>query len=460
MSSRKILTLAIGQCGNQVTSTYWSRIRLEHGIDAEGVLQHPDNSLDDRKDIFFYEADDGRYVPRSIFIDLEPGVLLSVRQECPKLYNPENFLLLEQSGAGNKWSVGYDFGVQHYETISEAIRREAEVADSLEGFIMCHSIAGGTGSGISSCLLEKLSDDYKKSTFMNYAVFPESKTNKEGIDETAIDVVVEPYNSVLSLSRLIQYSDAVVILDNASLFSIAAKISENKTTINNNDVNSLISTVMSATTATLRFPSYSNNDMISLLAPLIPTPQCHFLMTGYTPLSFDTSSKVVCKTSVIDVIRRLLNKKNIMVTADVEKGMYISILNIIQGEVDPSEIHTALRQVRDTNSLRFIPWGPASLQLALSRSSSFVKSQHRVSGLMLANHTSIRYIFKGIVERAKKISKARAFMTGKNSISDTEVFEHNPDKCAEEINKCIGIAQDLVKEYEDAEKADFLTLGM
>lgn len=452
MSSRKIISLAIGQCGNQVATSFWSRLCLEHGIDNDGVLQHPEDSLDDRKDIFFYEADDGRYVPRSIFIDLEPGVISGIRRDYPKLYNPENYLILEEGGAGNKWSSGYDYGTQHYEAISDAIRREAEVTDSLEGFILCHSIAGGTGSGLGSCLLEHLSDDFKKSTLMNYAVFPE----KEGVD-----VVVEPFNSILSLKRLTQFSDAVVILDNASLFSIAAKITEkDPLNLDPKAVNSLISTVMAATTATLRFPSYSNNDMVSLLAPLIPTPQCHFLMTGYTPLSFDTTTKVICKTSVIDVIRRLLNKKNIMVTADVEKGMYISILNIIQGEVDPSEIHTALRQVRDTNSLSFIPWGPASLQLALSRSSSFIKQQHRVSGLMIANHTSIRYIFQGIVDRAEKLMKSGAFMTGRGSLSDANVFHHDKDECMEEIRQCVLSAKDLVQEYAAAESPDFLTQGM
>ena len=36
--------------------------------------------------------------------------------------------------------------------------REAEYCDSLEGFTLCHSIAGGTGSGMGSFLLELLSD--------------------------------------------------------------------------------------------------------------------------------------------------------------------------------------------------------------------------------------------------------------------------------------------------------------
>ena len=32
-----------------------------------------------------------------------------------------------------------------------------------------------------------------------------------------------------------------------------------------------------------------NNDLLGLVASLIPTPRCHFLMTGYTPLTVDRS---------------------------------------------------------------------------------------------------------------------------------------------------------------------------
>lgn len=30
-----------------------------------------------------------------------------------------------------------------------------------------------------------------------------------------------------------------------------------------------------------------NNDLLGLVASLIPSPRCHFLMTGYTPLTVD-----------------------------------------------------------------------------------------------------------------------------------------------------------------------------
>jgi len=51
-----------------------------------------------------------------------------------------------------------------------------------------------------------------------------------------------------------------------------------------------------------------------MVASLIPTPRCHFLMTGYTPLTLETAATpAVRKTTVLDVMRRLLQTKNIMV---------------------------------------------------------------------------------------------------------------------------------------------------
>ena len=47
------------------------------------------------------------------------------------------------------------------EEIFDIMDREADNSDSLEGFVLCHSIAGGTGSGMGSYILEKLNDRYE-----------------------------------------------------------------------------------------------------------------------------------------------------------------------------------------------------------------------------------------------------------------------------------------------------------
>ena len=203
----------------------------------------------------------------------------------------------------------------------DMIDREADGSESLEGFLVLHSIAGGTGSGLGSFLLEKLNDKYNKKVISTYSVFPSHMDT---------DVVVQPYNSVLTLKRLVNNADSVVVFDNHALNKIASdrlKISSPSV----EQVNFLISTVMAASTTTLRYPSYMNNDMVGLLASLIPTPRCHFLMTGYTPLTIDRQLSNIRKTTVLDVMRRLLHPNNIMVSAPTRKGKYMSILNIIQG---------------------------------------------------------------------------------------------------------------------------------
>lgn len=84
----------------------------------------------------------------------------------------------------------------------DMIDREADGSDSLEGFMMLHSIAGGTGSGLGSFLLERLNDRFPKKLIQTYSVFPDT--------QNASDVVVHPYNSLLAMRRLVQNADSVV----------------------------------------------------------------------------------------------------------------------------------------------------------------------------------------------------------------------------------------------------------
>merc|ERR1719322_1564851 len=106
-----------------------------------------------------------------------------------------------------------------------------------------------------------------------------------------------------------------------------------------------------------------------------------------------------------------------MVSTGIEKNMdrklehcYISILNIIQGEVDPTQVHKSLQRIRERKLANFIPWGPASIQVALSRKSPYVPTTHRVSGLMLANHTSISCLFQRCLRDYDKMRRVNAYI--------------------------------------------------
>ncbi|KAL4204110.1 hypothetical protein AMTRI_Chr01g130580 [Amborella trichopoda] len=288
---------------------------------------------------------------------------------------------------------------------------------------------------MGSYLLETLNDRYSKKLVQTYSVFPNQM-------ETS-DVVVQPYNSLLTLKRLTLNADCVVVLDNTALNRIAVeRLHLSNPTFA--QTNSLVSTVMSEGTTTLRYPGYMNNDLVGLLASLIPTPRCHFLMTGYTPLTVECQANAIRKTTVLDVMRRLLQTKNIMVssyarTKEASQAKYISILNIIQGEVDPTQVHKSLQRIRERKLVNFIEWGPASIQ---------------VSGLMLASHTSIRHLFSKCLSQYEKLRKKQAFL------DNYRKFPMFADNDLSEFDESREIIESLVDEYKACESPDYIKWGM
>jgi len=443
---REIISLQVGQCGNQIGAAFWKRLCGEHGIGPDGIIIEDARDTYDRKDVFFYQADDEHYVPRALLIDLEPRVIEGMCRSAglKNLWNPENLYVYPPGGgAGNNWACGHQLASEVCETVLEMLEREVDGSDSLEGFVLSHSIAGGTGSGFGSYLLEQLHDRYPKKLIQTYSVFPNQSSHA--------DVVVQPYNSVLSLKRLILDADAVVVLDNTAL----NRIVEEKMDISDssfNQTNSLIARVMAASTTTLRYPGYMNNDLVGLIASLVPTPRCHFLMTGYTPLTSQNTTSRIRKTSVLDVMRRLLQPKNVMVSCGTKQGVYLSILNIIQGDVDPTDVHKSLQRIREKKIVKFIPWGPASIQVALSRRSPYIQQQHRVSGLMMANHSNISTLFKRMLHQYRALKKRNAYL---EQFTKFAMFEDN----LREFDNSKETIQNLIEEYQAIAKPNYINWG-
>ncbi|CAE8677334.1 unnamed protein product, partial [Polarella glacialis] len=72
---RELVHIQAGQCGNQIGAKFWEVISDEHGIDPTGTY-HGDSDLQlERINVYFNEATGGRYVPRAILMDLEPGTM-------------------------------------------------------------------------------------------------------------------------------------------------------------------------------------------------------------------------------------------------------------------------------------------------------------------------------------------------------------------------------------------------
>jgi hypothetical protein len=103
----------------------------------------------------------GKYVPRAVLVDLEPGTMDSVRSgPFGQLFRPDNFVF-GQSGAGNNWAKGhYTEGAELVDSVLDVVRKEAESCDCLQGFQLTHSLGGGTGSGMGTLLISKIREEY------------------------------------------------------------------------------------------------------------------------------------------------------------------------------------------------------------------------------------------------------------------------------------------------------------
>lgn len=79
------------------------------------------------------------------------------------------------------------------------------------GFQICHSLGGGTGSGMGTLLISKIREEYPDRMMLTFSVFPSPKVS---------DTVVEPYNATLSVHQLVENADECMVLDNEALYDI------------------------------------------------------------------------------------------------------------------------------------------------------------------------------------------------------------------------------------------------
>jgi len=121
----------------------------------------------------------GKYVPRAILIDLEPGTMDSVRSgPFGQIFRPDNFVF-GQSGAGNNWAKGhYTEGAELVDSVLDVVRKEAESCDCLQGFQLTHSLGGGTGSGMGTLLISKIREEYPDRIMNTFSVVPSPKVSR------------------------------------------------------------------------------------------------------------------------------------------------------------------------------------------------------------------------------------------------------------------------------------------
>lgn len=103
----------------------------------------------------------------------------------------------------------------------------------------------------------------------------------------------------------------------------------------------------------------------------------------------------------------------------------------------------------------------AHAQVALSKKSPYVQTAHRVSGLMLANNTSIRHLFNKIMRDYGQLmgprNERRAFLDPYGQFAR---FSDNGSLVLDEFLDAKEVVQSLSAEYEACERADYVTAAV
>ncbi|KAI0258362.1 beta-tubulin 2 [Gloeopeniophorella convolvens] len=434
---REIVNVQAGQAGNQIGQNFWMMLLAEHGLDQSGMYHGTDPLQIERVETYFLEIDSGsaaKYVPRSVQIDLEAGVCNRLRSgPVGGLFKPDTYITGE-GGAGNNWAKGfYTDGAELVDIIMDALRKQSEPCDALQGFQIIQSLGGGTGAGLGSLLLSKLREEYPDRMLATFSILPSPKVS---------ETVVEPYNALLSVHQLVENSDMTICIDNEALYDITTRALKVKSPTFD-DLNSLVSQVMCGVSTSLRFPGQLNGDLRKLSLNLIPFPRLHFLAPSYAPF-YDPKARSFTRVSVPDLTSALFDRKNLLVACDPRFGRYLTAATIFRGKISSQEAEVTVQQLQQKNSHLFVEWIPDNVSVTLC---SVPPVGQKQSATCLANTTAIQELFTRNLTQFSAMYKRGAFLhwyTGEGM--DTMEFSEAESN-----------ARDLVAEYQQYQEATLET---
>ncbi|XP_001600234.1 tubulin beta chain-like isoform X1 [Nasonia vitripennis] len=427
---REIIQIQVGQCGNQIGSKFWEVISGEHGVDQKGQYRGKLKVELERINVYYNEVQEGKYVPRAILVDLEPGTMDSVRSgPYGEIYHPDNFVF-GNSGAGNNWAKGhYTDGAELVDNVMEVIRRETESCDCPQGFQMTHSLGGGTGSGMGTLIISKIRDEYPDRIVSTFSVVPSPKVS---------DTVVEPYNATLSICRLMEYTDQTYCMDNEALYDICFRTLK-LATPTYGDLNKLVSATMSGVTTCLRFPGQLNADLRKLAVNMVPFPHVHFFISGFAPLSPETNIKYR-SCSVLELTQQMFEARNMMVACDPRCGRYLTVAAIFRGRMSMRDVDEQMYNIQHKNSPYFVDWIPNNVKTAVC---DIPPTGYTISATFIANSTAIQVLFKRISEQFSAMFRRKAFLHWYTGEGMDEL----------ELTEAEACLNDLISEYQEYQEA-------
>ncbi|CAL6101716.1 Alpha-tubulin_1 [Hexamita inflata] len=222
------------------------------------------SDVSDGANSFFSQSPSNQYIPRALFVDLDPSTRLTLSN-----LNSTQIIQSEQN-ASNIFARGIKLGSNLIEEVLDNVRKQAENCSDLQGFLFYRSVCGGTGSGLGSLILEQLTE-YSKKVKIDVDIFPSKHQTS----------TVEAYNTVLSYKYMREHSDCVVAFDNEAIADICYRNLGIKARHQN--INRMIAHAVSSLTASIRFGGSLIEDLQAINDNLVPYNNTKTLIGSYSP---------------------------------------------------------------------------------------------------------------------------------------------------------------------------------
>ncbi|KAL6483486.1 hypothetical protein MHYP_G00083580 [Metynnis hypsauchen] len=404
---RECISIHVGQAGVQIGNACWELYCLEHGIQPDGQMPS-DKTIgggDDSFNTFFSETGAGKHVPRAVFVDLEPTVIDEVRSGTYRqLFHPEQLITGKEDAANNYARGHYTIGKELIDLVLDRIRKLADQCTGLQGFLVFHSFGGGTGSGFTSLLMERLSVDYGKKSKLEFSIYPAPQVST---------AVVEPYNAILTTHTTLEHSDCAFMVDNEAIYDICRRnLDIERPTYTN--LNRLISQIVSSITASLRFDGALNVDLTEFQTNLVPYPRIHFPLATYAPV-ISAEKAYHEQLSVSEITNACFEPANQMVKCDPRHGKYMACCLLYRGDVVPKDVNAAIATIKTKRTIQFVDWCPTGFKVGINYQPPTVvpggdlaKVQRAVC--MLSNTTAIAEAWARLDHKFDLMYAKRAFV--------------------------------------------------
>ncbi|EGR30381.1 hypothetical protein IMG5_133480 [Ichthyophthirius multifiliis] len=479
--TRELITIQVGQCGNQIGTKFWELALKEH------AKFNKQNIYDDALSTFFRNLKKNKELQpgseihnlkarvikqknkkiiqqKAIVIDMEERVINEIiKSDIGELFDQRQ-VINDVGGAGNNWAHGYFFYGQKYKNdILDKISKAVEQCDSLQCFFLMHSLGGGTGSGLGTFLLKLLKDEFPDVYRFTASVFPQKDD----------DVVTSPYNSLFSLYELSQHADCVFPIDNQALLNICQqteKDNKEKKVLGEkkqkpfDKMNNIVANLLSNVTCSMRFEGILNVDLNEITMNLVPYPDLHFLVSSMAPL-YSVQQQNMQPKKLDQMFKDIYHPDYQLINVNPYINKYLAVGLIVRGSVSFSDVNRNIKLMR--KNLDMIYWNQEGFKYGICNAPPVDQvfqnniqlyflflSFQPYSVLCMANNTSIRETFQEILERFNKLYRKKVYIHHYTQYMDAQLFNEASEEAyqrrlqKEEQQQNEGIQQEKHKMHK------------